>query len=171
MPYYEVLCLAHGRLGRRELGDVVKMACRTFMEQGGIVTRVNAMGADGYGPRKLAYRIRRNQTNYDHGFFVNVCAFATPDALQEVHRRLRLDERVLRHKTLRLPLAASLADPPVMDEPITRSGVDESDPAHALRALVEQHARDFPEGFSFTPKSGADAIENLKNIANADKTR
>eukprot|EP00171_Calliarthron_tuberculosum_P017277 IDg17277t1 len=111
MPYYEVLCLAHGRLGRKELGDLLRKTCLAFMEQGGIVTRLTAMGADGYGARKLAYRIRQNQTNYDTGFYVNVCAFATPDALNEVDRRLKLDERVLRHKTLNLPLESALSAP------------------------------------------------------------
>jgi len=173
MPYYEVLCLAHGNLGRSALRDVVRSACRTFMDNGGIVTRVVPMGADGFGPRKLAYRIRRNQTNYDYGFYVNVCAFADPSTLTEVDRRLKLDERVLRHKTLRLPLSAALADVPDMEEPITRSSVDESDPSHALRVLIEQHARDFPDGFQFTPADASpsadsvDAVEELKKVVAA----
>ena len=166
MPYYEVLCLAHGRLTRTELKDVLKKTCEVFMNQGGIVTRLNAMGADGYGPRKLAYRIRQNQTNYDHGFFVNVSAFATPSILSEVDRQLKLDERILRHKTLRLPLTASLAEVPEMDAVITRSGVDESDPSQALRSLIEQHAKDFPDGFDFNRSSEDDVIESLKEIAN-----
>lgn len=116
------------------------------------MTRLTAMGADGHGPRKLAYRIRKNQVNHKTGFYVNVGAFATPEALAEVDRRLKLDERVLRHKTLKLPLKSAIVAPPDMDEKLTKSTFNESDPQYALRTLIEQNARDYPDGFQFAPE-------------------
>ena len=93
MPYYEVLCLASGRLSRNELTSVLHKACRAFMDNGGTVTRLAPLGADGNGPRKLGYRIRQNQVSYETAFFVNVCAFSSPATIVEVSRQLHIDDR------------------------------------------------------------------------------
>lgn len=130
------------------------------MDQGGIVTRIAPMGADGYGPRKLAYRIRKNQVSYETGFFVNVCAFATPQILAEVDRRLKLDERVLRHRTLKKTLVEMAAPVPDMDEKIEDSGLAEDDPETAIRRFVEEHRRQFPDGLRFNEKDNGDKVSN-----------
>lgn len=130
------------------------------MDQGGIVTRVAPMGADGYGPRKLAYRIRKNQVSYETGFFVNVCAFATPQMLAEVDRRLKLDERVLRHKTLKKSLSEMASPVPDMDEEIEDANIAEDDPETAMRRFVEEHRRQFPDGLRFHEKDNGERVQN-----------
>lgn len=147
MPYYELLCLANGRLGRAELGDLLKKTCRAFMENGATVTRISPLGATGHGPRKLAYRIRQNQQTYDSGFYVNVCAFSSPQALAEVSRQLKIDERVIRH----LPLKRSFKDaiepiPDVDQVPPPTGGSDPNDPEFALRKFMAEYEQEFPKG-------------------------
>lgn len=41
-----------------------------------------------FGPRELAYGLRTFQGKHDTSYFVNLCAFATPQALAKVDRRL-----------------------------------------------------------------------------------
>lgn len=149
MPYYELLCLASGKLNRKELGDVLRKTCRSFMDNGGTVTRMVPLGADGHGPRKLAYRIRLNQVSYHTGFYVTFCAFASPKTLDEVRRQLKIDERVLRHVAFRRRISDALvplAD--VNDEPPSRSTVTMGDPQYELFKFIEEYQRDFPDGFS-----------------------
>lgn len=147
MPYYELLCLASGKLNRKELGDVLRKTCRSFMNNGGTVTRMVPLGADGNGPRKLAYRIRLNQVSYHTGFYVTFCAFASPIALEEVRRQLRIDERVLRHAVFRRTIAdalSPLAD--ANDEPPARNTMTKDDPQYELFKFIQEFQRDFPQG-------------------------
>lgn len=149
MPYYELLCLASGKLNRKELGDVLRKTCRSFMDHGGTVTRMVPLGADGNGPRKLAYRIRLNQVSYYTGFYVTFCAFASPSALEEVRRQLKIDERVLRHTVFRRRISDALyplAD--VNDEPPSRNTMDRNDPRYELQKFIQEFQRDFPQGMS-----------------------
>lgn len=151
MPYYEVLCLANGRLNRLELSEVLRKACRAFMDNGGTVTRIVPLGADGNGPRKLAYRIRQNQVSHHTAFFVNICAFSSPATLMEVNRQLGIDERVLRHLAVRRPIEACMRQLPDPNDRVPKSDIsDPSDPDYTLRKFMEEYERDFPDGVSFT---------------------
>lgn len=143
MPYYEVLCLASGKLGRKELGSVLHKTCRAFMDNGATVTRISPLGATGNGPRDLAYRIRINQVSHHKGFFVNVCAFASPTALAEVERQLKIDERVLRHIAIRKRTMDAVKPIPDIDQPPPlKAAVTKNDPEHALRQFLVEHEQD-----------------------------
>jgi ribosomal protein S6 len=146
MPYYQVLCLASGRLSRRELSDLVFKTARAFMSQGAVVTRLHALGANGHGPRQLAYNIRRGQVNYPTGYYLNICAFASPAALKEVSRRLSLDESVLRFLATRAHPSEAAAPPPNIDRSLPAADADPSDPAFELRKFLNEYERDFPDG-------------------------
>lgn len=150
MPYYELLCLASGKLNRAELGSVITKTCRAFMDNGGVVTRIVPMGATGYGPRELAYPIRLNQVSYKTAFCVNVCAFSSPAALNEVNRQLKIDERILRHLSIRKTIEDSVKNIPDVDEipPIKRQ-LDPTDPDFALRKFLEEYDREFPDGTGY----------------------
>lgn len=147
MPYYELLCLASGKLGRAELRDLLKKTCRAFMDNGATVTRLSPLDATGYGPRELAYHIRQNQQTYETGFYVNVCAFASPAALAEVNRQLRIDERVLRHLTIKKGFRDAVKPIPGVDDlPPPTSGLDPNDPEYALRKFMAEYEQEFPDG-------------------------
>lgn len=150
MPYYEVLCLASGKLGRSELGEVLRKACRAFMDSGGIVTRISPLGANGHGPRDIAYRIRINQVSHHTAFFVNICAFASPQALAEVNRQLGIDERVLRHLSLRKSLRDAVE--PIQDVdavPPSEGHADPNDPDYILQKFLKDYEREFPKGTTY----------------------
>lgn len=147
------------------------------MDNGATLTRISPLGATGHGPRDLAYSIRQNQVTYKTGFFVNVCAFASPTALEEVNRQLKIDERVLRHLAIKKSFRDAVQPiPDINQAPPTDSGLDPSDPEYALRKFMSEYEREFPGGdlnrtkaeranTSETPKdrsgpSGA-AVENV----------
>lgn len=146
MPYYEVLCLAQGRLTRRELGDLATRTARAFMSHGGVVTRLHAVGAAGAGPRPLAYTVRRAQVSHAAGFYFCVCAFASPAALAEVTRRLRLDEAVLRALPVRKNPTDAAAPPPDAGRRLPGSGAVRGDPAFELHQFLDEYDRRFPDG-------------------------
>lgn len=153
MPYYEVLCLAKGRLTRRQLGDLATRTARAFMSQGGVVTRLHALGGTGDGPRPLAYTIRRAQVSHTTGFYFNVCAFASPGALREVCRRLSLDEDVLRSLPVRKHPTEAAAAPPSADRRLPDSGTARGDPAFELHQFLSEYDRQFPDGQVVEPAS------------------
>lgn len=149
MPYYELLCLAKSHLKRKELGDVLRKACRAFMDHGGTITRLVPLGAQGDGPRKLAYKIRQNQVTHEHAFFVNICAFSSTAAVAEVSRQLKIDERILRHGVFRRPLLDSLLPIPDADlKPNITRAVGDGDPDYELQKFLQEYRRDHPLGLN-----------------------
>lgn len=171
MPYYELLCVASGKLGRTELGDLLRKTCRAFMDNGGTVTRISPLGANGHGPRDLAYRIRINQVSYNTGFFVNVCAFASPTALAEVDRQLKIDERMLRHLALKRPIRTAVEPLPLIDElPPGGTTADPNDPNFALQKFLEDYEREFPDGTTYSARDAKDSqVADKVRSMNSDK--
>lgn len=158
MPYYEVLCLASGKLGRAELADLLRKTCKAFMDNGASLTRISPLGATGHGPRELAYSIRQNQVTYKTGFYVNVCAFASPEALTEVNRQLKIDERVLRHLAIKKSFRDAVQPIPHIDQaPPIESSLDPNDPDYALRKFMSEYEREFPDGNLNRAKDGGES--------------
>ncbi len=60
MPLYELFCLAKPRLGKAVLGDIIKLAARTVLDKGGVITDIKS-----FGEQKLAYEIRRPGEKYE----------------------------------------------------------------------------------------------------------
>lgn len=117
------------------------------MDNGATVTRISPLGASGHGPRELAYSIRQNQVTYKTGFYVNVCAFASPQTLAEVNRQLKIDERVLRHLAIKKSFKDAMQPIPHIDQlPPAGSGLDPNDPDYALRKFMSDYEREFPDG-------------------------
>lgn len=163
MPYYEVLCLAHGGLTRRELGELATRTARVFFSQGATVTRLQGVGANGNGPRRLAYTIRRAQTNYTTGYYLNFCAFASPAALKEVCRRLSLDEAVLRSLPIRKHVSEAVLPAPDVERGLPSIGVDKNDPSYELHKFLSDYERDFPDGQTYVASEELDMEQRLGN--------
>lgn len=164
MPYYELLCLAKSHLKRKELGDVLRKACRAFMDNGGTVTRLVPLGAEGNGPRKLAYKIRQNQVTHQHAFFVNICAFSSAAAVNEVSRQMKIDERILRHGVFRRPLLDSLLPiPDVNKKPEISRSVGDGDPDHELQKFLQEYQREFPLGLNIPQVLANDNSIQIEN--------
>jgi ribosomal protein S6 len=162
MPYYEVLCLAPGKLTRKQLGDVVTRTVRVFLSLGGVVTRLHPLGATGHGARTLAYPIRKGQEKFTTGYYVNVCAFSSPSALKEVCRRLSLDESILRLLPLKRPLDYAAAPPPDTEYTLPEPEGDPNDPSFALRELVREFERENPDGKNIIAAEGS--LDNVDNV-------
>lgn len=165
MPYYEVLCLAPGTLSRKELGGLVRRAAKWFMNEGGVVTRLHALGADGTGSRSLAYNIRRNQVTHTTGYYINVCAFAKPDTLKEVCRRLALDEDVLRLLPLRRDISEATAAPADLDYELPPEAIDPKDPTFALEEFLREYETQHPEGYRVNPSETYAPVDTGKGSA------
>ncbi len=81
------------------------------VEESEVQTHINKMGKlaeevdgtlekiDKWGVRRFAYEMKKAR----EGFYV-VLEFVSPVALSEIDRTLRLDDSVIRHKFLRLPV-------------------------------------------------------------------
>lgn len=161
MPYYELICLASGKLGRAELKNLILKTCRTFMDNGATISRIAPLGATGQGPRELAYRIRRNQVTHKTGFYINFCAFASPETLAEVNRVLKIDERVLRHIALRRRIMEAIKPIPDIDAaPPAERGLDPNDPEYAMRKFMIEYEREFPDG-SISLRGGSNGTERV----------
>lgn len=161
MPYYELLCLASGKLGRAELSALIHKTCQVFMDNGATISRIVPLGATGHGPRELAYRIRRNQVTYKTGFFINFCAFASPETLAEVNRVLKIDEKVLRHIAIRKPVMEAIRPiPDIDDAPPAERDPDLNDPDYAMRKFMLEYEQEFPGG-SMASKGRKDDAERV----------
>jgi ribosomal protein S6 len=169
MPYYEVLCLAPGKLSRRQLGDLVTRTAQVFMSMGGVVTRLHPLGANGHGARKLAYAIKSGQERFTTGFYVNVCAFASPAALKEVCRRLRLDESILRILPLKRPLDYAAAPAPDSNYTLPQEEADPNDPSFALHEVVREYELEHPDGQKFVAaEEDLDDTDDIEDNASVE---
>lgn len=61
MPLYELFCLARPRLGNAQLAEIIKLAGRTVLDKGGVITDVKS-----YGEQELAYEIRKPGERHTH---------------------------------------------------------------------------------------------------------
>lgn len=60
MPLYELFCLAKPRIGKQALADIIKLAGRTVLDKGGVITDVKS-----FGEQKLAYEIRKPGAKFE----------------------------------------------------------------------------------------------------------
>lgn len=111
---YETLVLIHpdaGEPGAKELAARIKTLIE---EQGGTVSQVQE-----WGVRELAYLIAKQR----RAFYVLFEYRATPQALTEIERTLRLTDRVLRYVSVRQDENA----PPAAQRPARRVEREEPD--------------------------------------------
>jgi small subunit ribosomal protein S6 len=93
MPYYEHVLIARPEISPQQVDALVEDITKTIKELGG------APGKTEYwGLRNLTYRIRKNRKG--HYALINIDAPAT--AIHELERRLRINEDVMRFKTIRV---------------------------------------------------------------------
>lgn len=72
MPYFEAVTLLNGRLTRKELIQCMKDTVGEIRNAGALITRIDPLGADGMGPRKLAAHLRKHQINHYFGYYVQI---------------------------------------------------------------------------------------------------
>ncbi|HEX2700382.1 MAG TPA: 30S ribosomal protein S6 [Acidimicrobiales bacterium] len=104
MRPYEVMVILDPALEEDSIRATIDRATGIISSSGGNPGRV-----DRWGKRRFAYELHHRW----EGYYVLLEASAEPAAMDEVSRMLTLADGVVRHKVIRLPLAATRAKRPV----------------------------------------------------------
>lgn len=104
MRPYEVMVILDSGLEEDVIRATIDKATGIIAASGGNPGRV-----DRWGKRRFAYELHHRW----EGYYVLLEASAEPAAMDEVSRMLTLADGVVRHKVIRLPLAATRARRPV----------------------------------------------------------
>jgi small subunit ribosomal protein S6 len=93
MPYYEHVLIARPEISPQQVDTLVEEIGKTVKELGGQIGKTEY-----WGLRNLTYRIRKNRKG--HYAMLNIdCPTA---AVAELERRLKINEDVMRFKTIRV---------------------------------------------------------------------
>ena len=92
---YEILVIIDPRPTEEDVTALLTKLQDTLKSLGGEVTK-----AESWGKRRLAYEIRKQR----EGTYAVIECSATPAAVKEFERQLRLNEQVLRFLTTRVPV-------------------------------------------------------------------
>jgi small subunit ribosomal protein S6 len=93
MPYYEHVLIARPEISPQQVDALVEDITKTIKELGGKVGKTEY-----WGLRNLTYRIRKNRKG--HYALLNLDCPAP--AVHELERRLKINEDVMRFKTIRV---------------------------------------------------------------------
>jgi small subunit ribosomal protein S6 len=93
MPYYEHVLIARPEISPQQVDTLVEDITKTVKELGGAVSKTEY-----WGLRNLTYRIRKNRKG--HYALLNIDCPAP--AVHELERRLKINEDVMRFKTIRV---------------------------------------------------------------------
>ena len=93
MAYYEHVLIARPEISPQQVDALVEDITNTIKELGGAVGKTEY-----WGLRNLTYRIRKNRKG--HYALINLDCPAT--AVHELERRLKINEDVMRFKTIRV---------------------------------------------------------------------
>ena len=92
MRHYELMVILDPELEERTVAPSLDRFLNVVRKGGGSVENVNI-----WGRRKLAYEIKKKA----EGIYAVVDLQATPEAVAELDRQLRLNESILRTKVIR----------------------------------------------------------------------
>ena len=92
MRHYENLVIVKPTLTAEELEQELKAVEEVITSNGGTIAATDAMGM-----RKLAYPIQKNERGYYYVIYYTVA----PSAINEIERRFRINENLLRFMTVK----------------------------------------------------------------------
>jgi small subunit ribosomal protein S6 len=93
MPLYECVLIARNDVTQQQVDAIGDTIAAQIEEEGGAVKK-----REYWGLRTLAYRVKKNRK----GHYMLLGLDAKPATVSEMERRLRLNEDVLRHMTIRV---------------------------------------------------------------------
>ena len=93
MRRYETIIIIQPGSSEDEITAVVDKGKEIIESRGGSIVQI-----DKWGLKRLAYLIRKQQ----QGYYVYVEYAGTPDAVDEMERVYRIDDRVLKYMTVKL---------------------------------------------------------------------
>lgn len=92
MRHYETLFIINPDLSEEETASVVEKFSAILTDRGSNMVKV-----DQWGRRRLAYEVKK----FNKGFYVLFEFGATPEAVAEMERIFKIDERVIRYMTVK----------------------------------------------------------------------
>ncbi len=119
MRSYECTIIVSPGLGEEALRSAEKKYAEIITSGGGEITKMEE-----WGKRRLAYEINHHEEGY-YLFYKFRCENPT---LEELSRRLRLDESVLRHLIVKDPIATG-GEPKIDPDSVTssRRGIEDEE--------------------------------------------
>jgi small subunit ribosomal protein S6 len=91
MPLYNITAIARASLPQQEVHNLLSKVSKIVLERGGVMA-----GIRNWGVQDLAYRMKARQDFHTRGRFMQLKLVASPDALKELERNMKIDERLLR---------------------------------------------------------------------------
>ena len=91
MPLYNITAIARAGSPQAEVHGLLSKMSKIVLDRGGVVA-----GISNWGFQDLAYRMKSRQEFHTRGRFMQMKLVASPDALKELERNMKLDERLLR---------------------------------------------------------------------------
>ena len=134
MPLYDVTMLTKsGSDGTPKLRTLLTNAAKKLWDRGAVVADIKP-----WGQRELAYRIRKQNTNYYHAQYTSLHVYCSPATLSELESNLRTNTHVLRFMTTKQKATPTFGKKEIREAvEATRPPLDdvdlEADPAEAMR--------------------------------------
>jgi small subunit ribosomal protein S6 len=115
MLQYETIFVTEPTLTEEEIDDLIKGYDSLVASVQGKVVKVEK-----WGKRRLAYPIQRRE----EGIYVLMVIESPTSFVKEIERRYRMNDRILRHLTVRVEHEAQLGPSPVMKpRPVEREEI------------------------------------------------
>lgn len=105
MLHYETIFVTDPNLTEEEIDELVKGLDHLATSAKGKVLKIEK-----WGKRRLAYPVSRRE----EGIYVLMTLEIPPDLVKEIDRRYRMNDRILRHLTVRVENEAQLGPSPMM---------------------------------------------------------
>ncbi len=105
MLQYETIFVTEPTLADEEIDELLKAYEQVMVTSGGKVVKVEK-----WGKRRLAYPIARQE----EGIYVLMVVECPTGLVKELERRYRMNDRILRHLTVRVVNDAQLGPSPIM---------------------------------------------------------
>ena len=105
MLQYETIFVTEPTVAEEEIDELIKAYEQVVASAGG-----KSLKVEKWGKRRLAYPIARRE----EGIYVLMVVECPPVQVKELERRYRMNDRILRHLTVRVVNEAQLGPSPVM---------------------------------------------------------
>jgi len=127
LRHYEIIFIVHPNVPEGEMSKVTDKVTGVITQRKGEVIALKD-----WGKKRFAYKVKKSTK----GYYFLLYFTATPDALAELERTLRIDEKILRYQTIRMDKAKIEA---MKAEILAQSQVaEESPPPPAEESPVEK---------------------------------
>jgi small subunit ribosomal protein S6 len=105
MLQYETIFIAEPTFSEEEIDEILK-----GFEQLAAASSARVLKVEKWGKRRLAYPIMR----HEEGFYILMVLECPAALVKELDRRYRMNDRILRHLTVRVENEAQLGPSPMM---------------------------------------------------------